>query len=209
MRRLRQETAGVPLFVVEVLRALAAGGATAGVWPKAGETTAQPLPFKVPGAVTAALTLRVAALEADARDTLLGAAVAGERVDESVLAHVVGAAPADLERRLGVLERAGFLVHDGARYRFGADMVRTFLASLMLTGAERKRLHASVAAALAASGQQDSLAYAEQLYGSGAWAEAAEHAGRLAESARQSGHARLETRAGRLRARAAERAATG
>jgi DNA-binding SARP family transcriptional activator len=209
VRRLRQETAGVPLFAVEILRALAASGATAGVWPAAGETTAQPLPFKVPGAVTAALTLRVAALDADARDTLLGAAVAGERVDETVLAHVVAAAPADLERRLGVLERAGFLVHDGARYRFGADMVRSFLASLMLTGAERKRLHEKVAAALASSGQRDSLAYAEHLYGSGSWAEAAERAGLLAESARRSGHDRLATRAGRLRARAAERASTG
>ncbi len=199
----------MPLFLVEILRALAAGGVTAGVWPKAGETTAQPLPFKVPGAVTAALTLRVAALDAEARDTLLGAAVAGERVEEPVLARVVGTAPSELERRLGVLERAGFLVHDGARYRFGADMVRSFLASLMLTGAERKRLHERVAAALASSGQQDSLAYAEHLYGCGSWVEAAERAGRLAESARRSGHDRLAAHAGRLRARAAERAATG
>jgi hypothetical protein len=135
--------------------------------------------------------------------------VCGERVDDATLAAVTGLPPEELLRQLGELERAGFLAFDGARYRFGAEMVRLFLTSMMLAGGERKRLHERVVRALAAAGVTGTLGYAEQLYGAGSWSDAAALAGRVADAAREAGNVRLAERAARLRAKAAQRAQAG
>lgn len=209
VRRLRREAGGVPLYIVEILRALAAGGATAGIWPLAGETTAQPLPFKVPGAVAAALTLRAAALPEPERDTLLAAAILGTRIDEAILARVTGTASADIEQHLGRLEAAGFLVHDGERYRFGADMVRAYLESALLSGGQRRALHDRAAQALAAANQADGIEYAEHLYSAARWAEAEAAAAGVARAAKKRRAGRLVSRAEKLAAKAAERAGAG
>lgn len=141
VRRLRREANGVPLFVVEILRALA-GGASGGaaLWPAAGETTAQPLPFPVPGAVIAALTLRVQSLTPPARETLLAASVAGTRVDPAIVARLLDTSSDDIEARFAELERTGFLRDDGGPYLFAAELVRVFIRSEMLTSGERRRL---------------------------------------------------------------------
>lgn len=140
VRRLRREASGVPLFVVEILRALAGGGAGAMLWPAAGATTAQPLPFPVPGAVIAALTLRIHTLTPPAREALLAAAVAGARVEASVVARLLDTTDEDIEARFAELERAGFLRDDGGPYLFAAELVRIFVTSEMLTSGERRRL---------------------------------------------------------------------
>jgi DNA-binding SARP family transcriptional activator len=209
VRRLRREAGGVPLYIVEIVRALAAGGETAGIWPLAGETTAQPLPFKVPGAVAAALTLRAAALSPPERETLLAAAVLGIRVEEALVAGVTEVAVSDVDQHLGRLEAAGFLVHDGEQYRFGADVVRVYLASSLLSGGQRRALHERAVQALAQAGQEDGIEFAEHLYGAARWAEAGAAAVAVARAAKKRRAARLAARAEKLAARAAERAASG
>lgn len=209
VRRLRREAGGVPLYIVEIARALAAGGETAALWPMAGETTAQPLPFKVPGAVAAALTLRAAALAEAERDALLAAAILGVRVREDLLARIIGEDASVVEQRLARLEAAGFLVHDGERYRFGADVVRVYLESSLVAGGQRRALHARAAQALEQLGETAAVEYAEHLHGAARWADAEAAAAAIARAARAQGVERLAVRAERIAARAAERARAG
>jgi len=212
VRRLGAETNGVTLYVVEILRALALGGAAAGLWPLAGATTAQPLPFKVPGAVLAALTLRVNALTPAARRALLVAAALGERVDEALLARVAGPQAGAPAESLVELEASGFLEHDGERYRFPAAVVRTVLAADMLAGGDRRAIHERAAAALREQPPTDAgaaLTLADHLYGAGDWRGAAAAARAAAELAACEGADRLADRALRLEAKAAERSNRG
>jgi len=206
VRRLRTDTGGVPLFAVEIVRALAGGRPDAAVlWPLAGQTTAQPLPFPIPGAAVAALTLRVQALGEPARATLLAAAITGARVDEALTAALTpllgGQAAAFAE-----LERSGFLRDDGGVYHFTAELVRAFLEAEMLAGSERRRLHRAAAEMLARRGATSrDLAYAEHCYGAGEWAAAAAAAAVVERDAASRGAVRMAERAARLLHRAEQR----
>ncbi len=148
VRRLRKEAGGVPFFVVEILRALGGEGAGAMLWPAAGATTAHPLPFPVPGAVIAALTLRISALGPLPRAALVAAAVAGPRVEPAAVARLLETSEADVETRLHELERAGFLRDDGGPYLFAAELVRVFVMAEMLTSGERRRMQERLTAGL-------------------------------------------------------------
>lgn len=206
VRRLRAEAGGTPLFVIEILRALAAqGGGAPLVWPPAGATTAQPLPFPIPGAAAAALTLRAQALDADTRAALLAAAVAGPRPDPALVAALLDTDPEDAERRLARLERAGFLREEDGVWVFTGELVRAFLESELMTSAERRQAHRKAAAALARDGRTG-LAYAEHLYAAGAWPEAVAAATASIAAAERAGAGRQAERARRLAHRAAERA---
>jgi predicted ATPase len=207
VRRLRKEAAGTPLFLVEILRALS--GATeehAVLWPRKGETTAQPLPFKVPGAVVAALALRSRALSPPAGEALLAAAILGPRVDAALLAAVLNRTPDQVEAQLTELERAGFLRDEGGPYHFNAEIVRATLGAEMLTAGERRRLHQRAAQELERRGQADCIEYAEHRFGAGDYAAALELASRLKAGALERGLTRLAQRAERLEAKAAPRA---
>lgn len=206
VRRLRKEAAGTPLYLVEILRALAGASEEGHVlWPAAGETTGQPLPFKVPGAVVAALALRVRALSAEARESLLAAAVAGPRVNADLVATLVDIPVREVEQRFAELERAGFLRDDGGPYHFTAEIVRATLEAEMLTGGERRRLHHRAADELARRGEQDTMEHAEHLMGAGEYQQALDAAIKVREAATERAMARLAQRAGRLEARARAR----
>lgn len=209
VRRLRREAGGVPLFVVEILRALAAFDPAPPLWPTAGQTSAQALPFPVPGAAVAALTLRVHGLGAPERESLLAAAIAGPRVDPELVAGLLGASAEDVERRFAAAERAGFLRDDAGTYHFTAEIVRAFLEAEMLTAGERRRLHRRAAELVARRGGTDkSLAHAEHLAAAGEWRAALEAAARVRDAADGSGAARLGERAARLVAQAERQVAT-
>jgi len=206
-RRLSTETGGVPLFAVEIMRALAgARPDAAALWPLPGQTTAQPLPFPIPGAAVAALTLRVQALSEPARATLLAAAITGARVDEALTAELAPL-PAGHEAALAELERTGFLRDEGGVYHFTAELVRAFLEAEMLAGSERRRMHRTAAAALARRGATArDLAYAEHRYAAAEWAAASEAAAAIERDATARGDPRTAERAARLQRRAEERA---
>lgn len=206
VRRLRGEAGGVPLFVVEILRALAKGGTGPTAWPPPGATTAQPLPFPIPGAAAAALTLRAQSLATPVREALGAAAVAGTRPEPAVVAAILETSVEEAERRLDALARAGFLREEDGVYVFTAELVRGYVESELLASTDRRRSHRRAAGALAAAGRGESFAFAEHLYGAGAWREAADVAGAAASAATaQGGRGRLAERARRLAARARER----
>jgi DNA-binding SARP family transcriptional activator len=208
LRRLGRDAGGVPLFVVEIARGLAARPG-ADLWPTAGQTTREPLPFPIPGPVTAALTLRVNALSGPARETLLAAAVAAPRVDPSLVAGMLNFATDEVESRLAELERAGFLRDDGADYHFTAELVRQFLEAEMLTGPQRRRAHRRAAELMEQRGAPGrDLAYAEHLAAAGDWRAAAAAAETVRTFALEQGAARLADRAERLVQRAGKKAET-
>jgi DNA-binding SARP family transcriptional activator len=208
LRRLGRDAGGVPLFIVEIARGLA-GRPGVDLWPTAGETTREPLPFPIPGPVTAALTLRVNALSEAARETLLAAAVAGPRVDAGLLAGMLDLTTHEVESRLAELERAGFLRDDGADYHFTAELVRQFLEAEMLTGPERRRAHRRAAELMEKRGTPGrDLAYAEHLAAAGDWPAAAAAAETVRSFALDKGAARLLDRAERLLQRARKKAET-
>lgn len=205
VRRLHEEGGGVPLFVIEILRALAAqpGGAVA--WPAPGLTTAAPLPFPVPGAVVAALTLRVRSLGDTARCVLSAAAVAGTRPDPAMVAALRGLARPQADAALDDLVRAGFLREEDGVIVFTADLLRGAIESEFLTGSERRHLHRAAAEHLAAQGRGDGFGAARHRYAAGEWAAAAAGARSAAVAADAAGSVALARRARRLEQRALDR----
>ncbi|HSK58170.1 MAG TPA: AAA family ATPase, partial [Actinomycetospora sp.] len=137
-RRLVDETEGNPLFVVEAVRA---------GWTATAGTTAR---------VQSAVELRLARLDPRTRDLAALAATIGREFDLGVLR---AAAEVDedtlvrgldeLWRRRLVRERAGGIGHGGS-YEFSHGKIRQVVVDT--TGpAQRRRLHARIAAALVAA----------------------------------------------------------
>ena len=105
----------------------------------------------LPLALTDVLLTRVERLGPDAQQVLRVAAVAGRQVRHDLVAAVGSLAPADLERALAEAVHSHLLVvsADG-RYRFRHALLREAVLADLLPG-ERVRLHAAVAAHLAAT----------------------------------------------------------
>lgn len=138
-----RRTGGHPLFVVEVLRALAHGDPG------------------LPASVQAAVVDRVARTGEETERVLRAAAVLGSSFDPAAAAGVAGAEPAvalhDLERALG----AGLLVPSGAHYEFAHDVVRE---ALLATTPSPTRLAWHARAADLLSGDPEAVAgHAEAL----------------------------------------------
>ena len=92
VRRVATDSGGLPLFAVELLRAVALGldlGTIAGTWPEPLRTLDQSLPGDLPDAVVAAIRVAFRRLSPAAQRVLVSAAVLGDL-----------AAPAVLERAL-------------------------------------------------------------------------------------------------------------
>ncbi len=104
----------------------------------------------LPWALTDVLLARVEQLSPAAQQVLRGVAVAGRRVRHELLSAVGGPSDGDLERALAEAVHSHLLVvdPDGA-YRFRHALLREAVLADLLPG-ERVRLHAAVAAHLAA-----------------------------------------------------------
>lgn len=103
------------------------------------------------GAGTAALTRRLAELDAAALRTLQFAAVLGLRVDPAALATVVGGLPTDLLTHVEAAAASGVLVPDGDHYVFRHNLYRAAVLST-LTRPARSLLHLHAARSLARAG---------------------------------------------------------
>ena len=80
VRRVATDSAGLPLFAVELLRAVALGldlGTIAGTWPEPLRTLDQSLPGDLPDAVVAAIRVAFRRLSPAAQRVLVSAAVPG------------------------------------------------------------------------------------------------------------------------------------
>ncbi|SNS76704.1 regulatory protein, luxR family [Geodermatophilus pulveris] len=105
----------------------------------------------LPMGLTDVLLARVEQLGAAAQQVLRVAAVAGRRVRHELVTAVSGLAPAQLEAALAEAVHHHLLVVSGdGRYRFRHALLREAVLADLLPG-ERVRLHATVAAYLAAT----------------------------------------------------------
>ena len=138
VERVTRDSAGNPLFAIEVARALAAGG----------------------DAITASLdgiiADRLAQLDEAARELVPWAAAFGRTFDLEVLARVTGLAAARLASGIEELERRGIVraLASGAQYDFVHDLIRDG-AYRRLSSPRRRLAHGQIARALAAGGYGD------------------------------------------------------
>jgi tetratricopeptide (TPR) repeat protein len=191
VRFVRARAGGHPLFVEEVIKALAdTGGVTVAdrhvvSMKLVGQDLA--LPKTLRGLVAS----RVARLSHEDRATLQAAAVLGDPLHLSVLASMLGQAMPSLERSITTLQERDFLVYTGpSELRFTSPIIPEIVADALTPEAARE-MHAASGQAL------------ESTLGSRAWEHAARIARHLYEAGdseraatyfAKSGERRLETR---------------
>jgi tetratricopeptide (TPR) repeat protein len=139
---LHRATAGNPLFVDGVLRALAAEGRLG------GGARIDLAGFKLPDSVRGAIRRRLALLSSDARAVLTTAAVIGQEPDHELIAQVHGHTAEKLATLMGEAAALGIVgVAGPSSSRFTHPLLREALYD-DLEARERSRLHRQVAAAL-------------------------------------------------------------
>jgi DNA-binding SARP family transcriptional activator len=136
--RVRRESAGNPLFAIEIARALSAGG------------------DEIPASLDGIIADRLAGLDEAAREIVPWAAAFGRTFDLDALARVTGLAAATLASGLEELERRGIVraFPEGAHYDFVHDLIRDG-AYRRLSSPRRRLAHGQIARALAAGGYGD------------------------------------------------------
>ena len=140
-RRLLLETGGYPLFVIDLLDAIAAGidlGDTR-PWLKAEATLSQTLPGELPDTVIAAIRVGFRRLSADAQLVAGAAAVGPPRIDPDRLARVAGLPEERLGPALDQLEWTRWFTADPVGYTFVARIVREVVARDFVTGRQRRQ----------------------------------------------------------------------
>jgi adenylate cyclase len=172
-RALAEHTGGHPLFTVELLRDMQGRGDLirdeAGRWTQAPVLDWETLPARVEGVIEE----RVGRLEPELREILSVASVEGETFTVPVVGYVQGMEERQLlrwlaqqlERRHGlVLEQADAQIGPRrfSRFRFGHALIQNYLYQ-QLGQAERRLLHAEVAAALESCYGEQADEFAVQL----------------------------------------------
>ena len=143
VRRVATDSAGLPLFAVEMLRAVALGldlGTIAGTWPEPLRTMDQSLPGDLPDAVVAAIRIAYRRLSPSAQHVLVSAAVLGDLASPSVLERALDLPADELGRALDELEWQRWLVAEPRGYSFAARIVRQVVQRDMLTPGQRRRV---------------------------------------------------------------------
>jgi len=141
-RRVAFDSAGLPLFVVELLHAVALG-LTSTPWPEEGRTYDQTLPGDLPEAILGAVRVGFRRLSPEAQLVLQAAAVLGERVTVTLLARATQLADTALARTLDELEWERWLVAEPRGYSFVARIIRETVATDLTTSGQRQRLRAT------------------------------------------------------------------
>jgi len=142
-RRVLADSAGIPLLVVALLHAVAAGFEPSDAqqpWPKPTETFEQTLPGELPDNVVAAIRVNFRRLSADAQRVLVAAAVLGGRIPGARLGRAAGVAGEALPQALDELEWQGWLAAEPRGYAFVARIVRDVIDRDMVTPGQRLRL---------------------------------------------------------------------
>jgi len=142
-RRVLADSAGIPLLVVALLHAVAAGFEPHDAqqpWPKPTETFEQTLPGDLPDNVIAAIRINFRRLSADAQRVLAATAVLGGRVAGATLGRAAGVAGDALAQALDELEWQGWLAAEPRGYAFVARIVREVIDRDMVTHGQRQRM---------------------------------------------------------------------
>jgi len=141
-RRVERDTGGLPLLVVAMLEAVAAGFAPAPdapAWPSPSRTLVDSLPGDLPPTIVGVVCLRYRALSEAAQQALGAAAALDERVDAVRLARATGLDRVSLEQALDALEWERWLVADARGYVFTAPIERAVLLQEMITPGQVRR----------------------------------------------------------------------
>ena len=142
-RRVATDSAGIPLLVVALLEAVAAGldlQKVGGAWPEPLHTFDQTLSGELPDAVVAAIRVLFGKLSGPAQQLLAAAAVLGGRVPAAVLGRTSGVAAEALDGALDELEWARLLSAEPRGYSFVARIVRDVIERDMVTAGRRRRI---------------------------------------------------------------------
>lgn len=143
-RRLRADSAGIPLLANEILQAVRLGleleEGVDGPWPREDRTLDETLPGDLPDSVVAAVRVGFRELTPVAQEALTAASLLGERLDAATLAEATGRDRSELEPALDELEWGRWLESDPRGYTFVARIVREVIAEDMLTPGQRRRI---------------------------------------------------------------------
>ena len=143
VRRVATDSAGLPLFAVALLRAVAHGldlGTISGNWPEPLRTLDQSLPGDLPDAVVAAIRVAFRRLSPAAQRVLVAAAVLGDLTTPGLLERALSLEPAETARALDELEWQRWLLSEPRGYSFVARIVRQVVQRDMLTPGQRRRV---------------------------------------------------------------------
>ncbi len=136
-------TDGNPFFVEQIVRSGSESAVGSGASSGRVVTATQ-----LPAALRDVLVARIEELDARDQDVLRAAAVVGKRIDDGVLAAILGRSPSSIGAALRRAVDAGLLVRDvGGTYRFRHALLREVVYG-ELFGGERTDLHRRVADAL-------------------------------------------------------------
>jgi DNA-binding SARP family transcriptional activator len=142
VRRLEQDTAGIPLLAVAMVEAVAEGfrlASDAPAWPSPQRTLIDTLPGNLPAAVLGAVCLQYRELPAEAQQVLAAAAAWGDRVTVAPLARATGLERGVVETALDRLEWSRWLAADARGYAFAAPIAREILLREMITPGQVRR----------------------------------------------------------------------
>jgi len=134
--RVFRDSAGNPLFVLELARALASG-------TREGSQAIEDL-----------LEERLSRLEPRARDLVVWAAALGREFDAEMLAAVAGESLSHTVGAIGELEHHGLVIASGTRHAFAHELARK-AAYRQLSGPRQRLVHLSIARALAVAPTAD------------------------------------------------------
>jgi hypothetical protein len=143
VRRVATDSAGLPLLVIELLRAVALGldlGTIAGTWPEPFRTLDQSLPGHLPDAVVAAIRIGVRRLSPTAQRVLTATAVLGDLVPPALLERALSLEAEEVTRALDELEWHRWLVAEPRGYSFVARIVRQVVDRDIVTPGQRRRV---------------------------------------------------------------------
>jgi len=141
-RRVERDTGGLPLLVVAMLEAVAAGfkpAPDAPAWPSPTRTLVDSLPGDLPPTIIGVVCQRYRALSEAGQQVLGAAAALAQRVDADRLLRATGLEPAALESALDALEWERWLVADARGYVFSAPIERAVLLQEMITPGQVRR----------------------------------------------------------------------
>lgn len=142
-RRVSTDSAGLPLLVVELLSAVAAGldlTKVRGAWPEAFRTLDQTLPGDLPEAVVGAIRVGFRRLSPAAQRLLQAHAVLEGSLTADRLQRATGLTREEVTGALDELEWSRWLLADGRGYAFVARIVREVVKQDLVLPGQRQRL---------------------------------------------------------------------
>jgi hypothetical protein len=137
------DSAGLPLFIVELLHAVAGGldlTAVGDGWPAPFRTLDDTRPGDLPDAIVAAIRVGFRRLSANAQRVLATASVLDDRAPADQLACVTQLALETTHAALDELEWGRWLIAEARGYTFVARIVREVIGADMLTPGQRQRI---------------------------------------------------------------------